>query len=89
MALRRIVVIGLDTLCYRSWSQLARITAHELALYMGLYNNVEIDPMSVRHEDPIPDSDAAETNLMFYSELGGTELSEGQRYILSRSPVLR
>lgn len=83
------IVIGADTLCYRSWTQLARITAHEMALFMGLYNNVEIDSDGVRHFDAISDSDSTETNLMFYSELGGSELSEGQRYILSRSPVLR
>jgi hypothetical protein len=91
------IVIGVDTLCYRDWKQLARITAHELALYMGLYHNVELDPdmpfdpnnSSTMHEDWIPDSASDATNLMFYSELGGSQLSEGQRYILSRSPVLR
>jgi hypothetical protein len=80
------VVIGLDTLCYRSWPQLARLTAHELARYMGLYNNIELDPA---HVDPIADSDMSISNLMFYSELGGVFLSDGQREILSRSPVLR
>jgi hypothetical protein len=85
------VVIALDTLCYRSWNDLARIAAHEIALYMGLYNNVEVDPLErlVQHADPIPDSDTSSTNLMFYSELGGTDLSEGQRYVLRRNPVLR
>jgi hypothetical protein len=80
------IVIGLDTLCYRSWSQLARLTAHEVARYMGLSHNVELD---ARWEDPIDDSDASPNNLMFYSELGGTEISPGQRDILSRSGVLR
>jgi hypothetical protein len=83
------IVLGVDTLCYRSWTQLARIMSHELSLYMGLYNNVEVD---ASHRDLIPDNDSdadPSRNLMFYSELGGTELSEGQRYILSRSPVLR
>jgi hypothetical protein len=85
------IIVGLDTLCYRTWDELARITAHELALYMGLYNNIEVDPLepSILHEDPIVDSDTSSTNLMFYSERGGSELSDGQRYILSRSPVLR
>jgi hypothetical protein len=85
------IVVGVDTLCYRSWTQLARITAHEIALYMGLYNNIVVDhdKPDVSYEDWIPDSAPTETNLMFYSELGGTELSEGQRYILSRSSVLR
>lgn len=79
------IVIGLDTLCYRTWGQLARLTAHEIARYMGLYNNVDID----RHVDPIPDTDGSPNNLMFYSELGGTFLSEGQKQILRRSAVLR
>ncbi|HWO25952.1 MAG TPA: hypothetical protein VNO30_44770 [Kofleriaceae bacterium] len=79
------IVVGIDTLCYRSWRQLARLTAHEIARYMGLYQNVEIDG----HFDAIDDSDGTSNNLMFYSELGGIELSAGQRAILGRSPVLR
>ena len=79
------IVVGIDTLCYRSWKQLARLTAHEIARYMGLYQNVEIDGRF----DAIEDSDGTSNNLMFYSELGGTSLSAGQREILSRSPVLR
>lgn len=80
------IVIGVDTLCYRSWRQLARLTARELARYMGLYDNVAIDPSQT---DPIADSDTSNTNLMFYSELGGTFLSEGQKQILRKSAVLR
>jgi hypothetical protein len=80
------IVIGVDTLCYRSWDVLARLTSHEIARYMGLYNNVGIDTTQI---DPIPDSDSSSANLMFYSELGGTFLSEGQKQILRRSPVLR
>jgi hypothetical protein len=89
------VIIGLDTLCYRSWNELARITTRELARYMGLYPNYEeefmaIDPVSpVPHRDPIMDSDDSSTNLMFNSELAGSELSDGQRFVLTRSPVLR
>ena len=81
-------MIGVDSLCYRSWSDLARLTAHEVARYMGLYDNVEIDPT---HTDPIRDNDDGDpsTNLMFYSELGGFSLSPDQRDILTRSPVLR
>ena len=37
------IIIGIDTLCYRSWTQLARLTAHEIARYMGLYHNVELE----------------------------------------------
>ena len=78
--------IALDSLCYREWGDVARVTAHEVARYMGLYDNVEIDPSQT---DPIGDSDTSSTNLMFYSELGGISLSSGQREILTRSPVLR
>jgi hypothetical protein len=86
------VVISLDTLCYRTWTQLARTTARELARYMGLYANVEIDatdPLLPTYYDPIPDSDTSSTNLMFNSDLAGTELSDGQRFVLTRSPALR
>jgi hypothetical protein len=86
------VVIGLDTLCYRSWQDVARLTAHEIARYMGLYDIVEIDSTDAfPKRDPVDDNDGAgsNANLMFYSELGGTDLSDKQRDILSRSPVLR
>lgn len=84
------IVIGADTLCYRSWSDVARLTAHELARYMGLYDNVEIDDTAAApRRDPIRDSDVSNANLMYFSELGGTDLSPGQRDVLSRSPVLR
>ncbi len=79
------VIISLDTLCYRSWSEVARLTAHEVARYMGLYNNIELD----KQTDPIRDSDTSSANLMYFSELGGADLSTGQRDILSRSAVLR
>lgn len=86
------IVIGLDTLCYRSWTQLARLTAYELARYMGLSHNVELDINSdtgMPWGDNITDSDTSSSNLMFFSELGGTVISPGQRDILSRSGVLR
>jgi hypothetical protein len=80
------IIIGVDTLCYRDWRHLSRLTAYEVARYMGLYNNVGIE---TAHVDPISDSDSSAGNLMFYSELGGTFLSEGQKQILRRSAVLR
>jgi hypothetical protein len=84
------VIIALDTLCYESatpWADVGRLTAHELARYMGLYDNVDLDG----HDDPISDDNQipASQNLMFYSDSGGTELSTGQQDILSRSAVLR
>lgn len=84
------IVIGVDTLCYRSWGQLARLTAHELARYMGLYHNVELEvAQHPTWRDPIGDSDDSSNNLMFFSERGGVALSAGQREILTRSAVLR
>ncbi len=84
------IVIGVDTLCYRSWRQLARLTAHELARYMGLYHNVELEVGDhPTWRDPITDSDDSASNLMFFSEIGGIEVSAGQREILTRSAVLR
>jgi hypothetical protein len=86
------IVIGVDTLCYRDWDELARLTAREIARYMGLFDNVSIDAnlgIDASQVDPIPDSDLSSSNLMFYSELGGTFLSEGQKQILRRSAVLR
>jgi hypothetical protein len=85
------IIIGLDTLCYRSWSQLARVTAHELARYMGLHHNVELgaDSASQHWEDQIWDTDESDDNLMFFSEFGGIDITPDQRDILTRSGVLR
>jgi hypothetical protein len=89
------VAVSVDTLCYRSWLHLARVTAHAIARHMGLFRNVEPEPFSVL-EDPILDSpgmaDPMEDmvdNLMYFSEFGGEELSNGQKEILRRSGVLR
>jgi hypothetical protein len=79
------VAVSVDALCYQDWATLARTTAHALARHMGLYRNVEPDG----HEDPIPDSDDSTTNLMFYGEFGGTELSDGQAAVLRVNPVLK
>ncbi|HEY1551322.1 MAG TPA: hypothetical protein VGG28_26015, partial [Kofleriaceae bacterium] len=79
------VIVALDSLCYRSWTDVARVAAHEIARYMGLYDNIDID----NTVDPISDSDASSSNLMFYSDLGGTTLSQGQKNILARSVVLQ
>ncbi|HEY4182858.1 MAG TPA: hypothetical protein VGM90_38810 [Kofleriaceae bacterium] len=92
------IAIGMDTLCYQTagqeWKKLARLTAHEIARYMGLYHNVELEADDGQYDtwhDGIDDddSDTPENNLMFFSDRGGEELSAGQREILSRSPVLR
>jgi hypothetical protein len=79
------VAIGVDTLCYRGWSELARITAHALARQMGLFYNRDPDG----HPDSIGDSDDLASNLMFFGDLGGLALSNGQREVLRRYPGLR
>jgi len=88
------VAIGVDELCYRGWDDLARVTAHGIARQMGLFRNVEPAPFG-SYEDPISDSPGvddptgAATNLMYYSEFGGSTLSDGQQEVLRRSAVLR
>jgi hypothetical protein len=86
------IVIGLDTLCYRNWSVLARITTHEMARYMGLYHNVELEVQQhPTWRDQISDNDYDDprNNLMFFSEFGNTVLSREQSQILLRSAVLQ
>ncbi|HKE13563.1 MAG TPA: hypothetical protein VKB80_01745 [Kofleriaceae bacterium] len=79
------VAVGVDTLCYRNWSELSRITAHAVARQMGLYYNRDPDG----HPDAIGDSDDLASNLMFFGDLGGASLSSGQREVLRRYPGLR
>ncbi|HEY6175277.1 MAG TPA: hypothetical protein VIX73_12560 [Kofleriaceae bacterium] len=88
------IVVSLDSLCTRDWPSLARLTAHALGRYMGLYHNVEPRDPSQPAEDPtwedlIPDSDDASSNLMYPSAHDGTDLSNTQRNALIWSPVLR
>jgi hypothetical protein len=83
------IVLALDTLCYRDWQDVARLLAHQIARYMGLYHNVEIDYAAhPTWRDPIQDSDDSNDNLMYFSEHLGTTLSVGQRELLLRSAVL-
>jgi hypothetical protein len=79
------VAIAADTLCYRPWEALARITAHSLARQMGLYYNRAPDGAP----DSIPDSDESIENLLFFGDFGGTELSDGQESVLRLYPGLR
>jgi hypothetical protein len=82
------IAVSVDTLCYRSWAQLARQTAHGVARHMALFRNVEPDALP-GHVDPIDDTDDGIDNLMHWSEHGGSALSIDQREILRASPVLR
>jgi hypothetical protein len=89
------IAVSLDTLCYRDWPALARLTAHAIGHYMGLYHNVEPpDPVQAPSDPPwrdlARDTDASNTNLMFYSAIhDGSEITVDQTYLLTRSPVLR
>jgi hypothetical protein len=84
------IMISLDTLCYRDWHAIARLLAHQIARYMGLYHNVEIDfAAHSSWKDPIDDTDESPENLMYFAEHPSTSLSTGQREILIRSAVLR
>jgi hypothetical protein len=79
------VAISVDTLCYRDWHHLARITAHALVRQMGLYHNRGPDGAL----DTISDSDDSIENLTFFGDFGGTQLSDGQREVLRRYPGLQ
>lgn len=89
------IAISLDTLCYRDWPAVARLTAHAIGHYMGLYHNVEPrDPVQGPNDPPwqdlVPDTDASATNLMYFSQIhGGSDITVDQTYTLSRSPVLQ
>jgi hypothetical protein len=89
------IAISLDTLCYRDWPEVARLTAHAIGHYMGLYHNVEppdpvLGPKAPPWQDLAPDTDGSPSNLMYYSSThGGADLTVDQTYTLSRSPVLR
>jgi len=79
------IAVSMDTLCYRDWHALARITTHALARQMGLYYNRAPDGAG----DTISDSDESIENLMFFSDFGGSQLSEGQKDVLRRYPGLK
>ena len=89
------IAISLDTACYRDWPALARLTAHAIGHYMGLYHNVEPrDPVQGPSDPPwqdlVPDTDGSTSNLMYFSQThAGSDLSVEQTDALSRSPVLR
>lgn len=89
------IAISFDTLCYRDWPAVARLTAHAIGHYMGLYHNVEPpDPVQGPNDPPwedlVPDTDTSGANLMYFSQThAGSDLTVEQSNILSWSPVLR
>ncbi|MEZ4363095.1 MAG: hypothetical protein R3B48_23140 [Kofleriaceae bacterium] len=78
------VIISLESLCYQDWSHVAHTTAFQLAKFMGLYPNRDLNGTL----DPIDDSDDTSDNLMFFSSRGTSRVSPGQRAILGASPAL-
>jgi hypothetical protein len=84
------IAISLDALCTGDWRSVAWLTAHQIARYMGLYHNVEIDTaLHPTWRDPIGGDDDSATNLMYFSGPNGDGLTVGQGTQLTRSPVLR
>jgi hypothetical protein len=89
------IAISLDTLCYRDWRAVARLTAHALGHYMGLYHNIEPpDPVQGPSDPPWQDldvdTDDSNSNLMYFSQIhDGADLTVDQTFTLTRSPVLR
>jgi hypothetical protein len=89
------IAVSLDTLCYRDWPAIARLTAHALGHYMGLYHNVEPRDPVQRPSDPpwqdlVPDTDTSGTNLMYFSQAhAGSDLTADQGNALSWSSALQ
>ncbi|MBT8492304.1 MAG: hypothetical protein KJO07_04525 [Deltaproteobacteria bacterium] len=80
------VAISADTLCYRSWTELARHSTHVIARQMGLFDSVGPDGTP----DPIADTGTDdESNLMYFGEFGGTGVTSGQRQVLEKWPGLQ
>lgn len=79
------IILSMEQLCYVSWHDFARTTSHQLARYLGLFPNLDSNDKT----DPIDDTGTETTNLMFFSDQGGTFLTKGQRDILLASPVLQ
>lgn len=79
------IVISLEQLCYSDWNDLARTTARQIARYLGLFPTIDATGI----DDPIEDTFDSTSNLMYYSDQGGTMLTKGQRDIIAGSPVLQ
>jgi hypothetical protein len=79
------LAIAADGLCYRTWPQIGRLAAHEIARHLGLARAVEIDG----GRDRLADTGDDRANLLHFADDGGTALSESQKRMLQRSPSLR
>lgn len=79
------IVLGMDALCYQSWAQLARTAGYGIARQLGLSPTIDLGGTL----DPIADSGGDETNLLYGSELGGNDITPGQRFVVQRNPALQ
>jgi hypothetical protein len=69
-------------------AELARVLAHELCHYLGLWHVEHTSRSGVLHTDPLDDTAPGTGNLM--DEDGrGTHLTSDQRFVLARHPLLR
>ena len=64
--------------------EMARITAHEVAHFLALQHIVNVGISGTSYPDPLTDTTPGVDNLMD----DGTLLTPGQRFALSRSPLL-
>jgi hypothetical protein len=89
------IAVSLDTLCYRDWPAIARLTAHAIGHYMGLYHTIEPpDPVQGPNDPPWQDldmdTDDSNSNLMYFSQFrDGDILTVEQTFTLTRSPTLQ
>jgi hypothetical protein len=83
------LLLNYESVCHRSWPQLARTAAHQIARYLGLSRTVEPADGGLTLVDPVPDTDQRDTNLLHFSDDGGTDVTRGQRDVVRKSAVLR
>lgn len=80
------VVVSISTACgANGQNYLAAVLAHEVGHSTGLFHNEESDGS----EDPLTDTPKGRTNLMFWSEEGGTTLSPQQGQVVRGDPKIR
>jgi hypothetical protein len=68
--------------------RLARVLAHEIGHYLGLWHVEHTARSGALHRDPLDDTRSGAGNLMD-EDGAGTALSPDQRFALSRHPLLR
>lgn len=67
--------------------ELARVLAHEICHYLGLWHLEHTDGAGALHVDPLDDTEPGSGNLMD-EDGAGTRLTADQGYVLARHPLL-